>query len=80
MVAALGEFIEADASSSSPSARTATSFYNKGAHPYHRSWMQRQCDEYIRREVIPFIHTTARARADRDDGRLARRLSRREQR
>ena len=31
------------------------SFANRGAHPFHRSWMQRQYDEYIRREVIPFI-------------------------
>ena len=33
------------------------SFYNKGAHPLHRSWMQKQWDEYIRWEVIPFIHS-----------------------
>ena len=32
------------------------SFYDKGAHPLHRSWMQRQWDDYIRAEVIPFIH------------------------
>ena len=32
------------------------SFYNAGAHPFHRSWMQRMFDEYIRWEVIPFIH------------------------
>jgi esterase/lipase superfamily enzyme len=32
------------------------SFYNSGAHPFHRSWMQRMFDEYIRWEVIPFIH------------------------
>ena len=29
---------------------------NRGAHPFHRSWMQRQYDAYIRHEVIPFIH------------------------
>jgi len=33
------------------------SFMNKGAHPSHRSWRQRLFDEYIRNEVIPFIHT-----------------------
>jgi esterase/lipase superfamily enzyme len=33
------------------------SFYDKGAHPYHRSWMQRQWDDYIRWDVIPFSHT-----------------------
>ena len=32
------------------------SFYNRGAHPFHRSWMQKQYDEYIRWEVVPFIH------------------------
>ena len=32
------------------------SFYNRGAHPAHRSWMQRMWDEYIRWEVVPFIH------------------------
>ena len=32
------------------------SFYNRHTHPFHRSWMQRQWDEYIRWEVIPFIH------------------------
>jgi esterase/lipase superfamily enzyme len=31
------------------------SFGNRGAHPSHRSWMQRQYDEYIRQEVVPFI-------------------------
>lgn len=36
---------------------TAESFYNAGAHPFHRSWMQSQYDAYIRREIIPFIQT-----------------------
>jgi esterase/lipase superfamily enzyme len=31
------------------------SFGNQRAHPFHRSWMQRQYDEYIRHEVIPFV-------------------------
>jgi esterase/lipase superfamily enzyme len=34
------------------------SFMNKGAHPFHRSWRQRMFDEYIRDEVIPFIHAS----------------------
>jgi esterase/lipase superfamily enzyme len=34
------------------------SFLNKAAHPYHRSWRQRMFDEYIRDEVIPYIHTS----------------------
>lgn len=32
------------------------SFYNKGAHPLHRSWMQRMYDEYLTQEVVPFVH------------------------
>ncbi len=31
------------------------SFYDRGAHPFHRSWMQRQWDEYVRQEVVPFV-------------------------
>jgi esterase/lipase superfamily enzyme len=31
------------------------SFGNRGAHPLHRSWMQRQYDQYIRHEVLPFV-------------------------
>ncbi len=30
-------------------------FANRGAHPRHRSWMQRMFDEYITQEVFPFI-------------------------
>ena len=33
------------------------SFANRHAHPFHRSWMQRQYDEYIRHEVIPFARS-----------------------
>ena len=32
------------------------SFYNKRAHPLHRSWKQKMYDEYVRDEVVPFIH------------------------
>jgi esterase/lipase superfamily enzyme len=28
---------------------------NDGAHPRHRSWMQRQYDEYVGQELFPFI-------------------------
>jgi len=31
------------------------SFENRGAHPRHRSWMQRQYDEYVVQEVMPFV-------------------------
>jgi esterase/lipase superfamily enzyme len=33
------------------------SFYNKQAHPAHRSYVQAQFDAYIRFEVVPFIET-----------------------
>src|SRR5438445_11488971 len=31
------------------------SFYNKGAHPFHRSYVQSMFDSYLREEVVPFI-------------------------
>jgi esterase/lipase superfamily enzyme len=31
------------------------SFYNKSAHPFHRSYVQTQFDSYLREEVVPFI-------------------------
>src|SRR5918994_1998984 len=37
------------------------SFANRGAHPLHRSWMQRQYDAYIRQEVIPFVRHHCRS-------------------
>jgi esterase/lipase superfamily enzyme len=30
-------------------------FGNSAAHPRHRSWMQRQYDDYIVQEVVPFV-------------------------
>ena len=57
MVAALAEFIDGGRIKLfTVGSNGDQSFYNKGAHPFHRSWMQRQWDEYIRWEVIPFIH------------------------
>lgn len=41
-------------------AMTEESFYNKGAHPFHRSWVQSRYDGYIRQEVLPFIHSHCR--------------------
>jgi len=38
-------------------ALTNESFFNKGAHPLHRIWVQHQYDGYVREEVVPFIHT-----------------------
>ena len=36
------------------------SFMNRQAHPSHRSWRQRMYDEYVRNEVIPFVHSHCR--------------------
>lgn len=33
----------------------ADSYGNPAAHPRHRSWMQRQYDDYIVHEMIPFV-------------------------
>ena len=58
MIATLSPFIDAGRIKVfTVGAVTAESFYNTSAHPFHRSWMQSQYDAYIRREIIPFIHT-----------------------
>lgn len=36
-------------------------FYNKGAHPFHRSWMESQFDSYFRYEVIPFVYDNCKS-------------------
>jgi esterase/lipase superfamily enzyme len=36
------------------------SFYNRQAHPFHRSWRQRMFDEYVREEMFPFIYSHCR--------------------
>jgi esterase/lipase superfamily enzyme len=36
------------------------SFLDAHAHPFHRSWRQRLFDEYVRDEVVPFIHDHCR--------------------
>jgi esterase/lipase superfamily enzyme len=57
MISTLASFIEAGRIKIfTVRAATSESFYNKGAHPFHRSWVQSQYDGYIRDEVIPFIH------------------------
>ena len=48
MIAALGDFIEAGRIKIYTVASIAgDSFYNKGAHPFHRSYVQKQFDEYV---------------------------------
>jgi esterase/lipase superfamily enzyme len=58
MIAALGEFIDGGrVKMFAVGSNTSDSFNNSGAHPFHRSWRQRMFDEYIRDEVIPFVHS-----------------------
>ena len=55
LIAAIAEFIDAGAVKAfCVNVNHGDSFANRRAHPLHRSWMQRQYDEYIRHEVIPF--------------------------
>jgi esterase/lipase superfamily enzyme len=37
------------------------SFLNDGAHPFHKIWRHKMFDEYIRDEVVPFIHTSCQS-------------------
>ena len=61
MVAALGDYLDAGRIKLfSVNSINAESFYNKSAHPFHRSYVQKQFDEYIRWEAIPFIHDHCR--------------------
>ena len=55
------------------------SWYNKQAHPRHRSWVQAQYDAYIPRRSCPSSTTTAGpGHRHRHDGQLVRRVPRRE--
>ena len=57
LIGSLGDFVDAGrVKIFCVGSNNSDSFMNKGAHPSHRSWRQRLFDEYIRDEVIPFIH------------------------
>jgi esterase/lipase superfamily enzyme len=57
MIGALADFIDGGrVKIFAVNANSDDAFYNKGAHPLHRSYMQAQYDAYIREEVVPFIH------------------------
>ena len=57
MIGALADHIEAGrVKVFTIDANSGDSFYNKGAHPFHRSYMQAQYDAYVRHVVVPFIH------------------------
>ena len=56
MVGALAEFIDAGRIKFyTVNSINGLSFYNKGAHPFHRSYVQSVFDSYLREEVVPFI-------------------------
>ena len=58
MIDALGDYLEAGrVKIFCVGSNNHESFLNGGAHPFHRSWRQRMFDEYIRNEVVPFVHT-----------------------
>lgn len=58
LIAALGEFVDAGrVKIFCVASNNHDSFLNRGAHPSHRSWRHRLFDDYIRNEVIPFIHS-----------------------
>jgi esterase/lipase superfamily enzyme len=62
MVDAIGDFINAGrVKLFCAGSNNHESFLNSGAHPFHRSWRQRMFDDYIRHEVIPFVHTHCRS-------------------
>jgi esterase/lipase superfamily enzyme len=57
LIGAVGDFVEAGrVKVFCVGSNNSDSFMNKGAHPSHRSWRQRLFDEYVREEVIPFVH------------------------
>jgi len=57
LIGALAEFVEAGrVKIFCVGSNNHESFLNREAHPYHRSWRQRMFDEYVRDEVVPFIH------------------------
>ena len=61
MIAALADLIDAGrVKFFSANAVNTEGFYNKGAHPFHRSYVQRQFDAYIRHEAVPFIQDHCR--------------------
>jgi esterase/lipase superfamily enzyme len=56
MIGALADFIDAGKIKFfSVNSANHLGLYNKGAHPFHRSYMQSMFDAYLREEVVPFI-------------------------
>ncbi len=62
LVGSLGDFIEAGRMKFfAINSVNSAGFYNKGAHPFHRSYVQAQFDSYVRNEVVPFIHDSCKS-------------------
>ena len=56
MIGALADFIDAGKIKFfSVNSANHLGLYNKGAHPFHRSYMQSMFDAYLREEVVQFI-------------------------
>jgi esterase/lipase superfamily enzyme len=63
MVGALAEFIDAGRIKFyTVNSINGLSFYNKSAHPFHRSYVQSVFDSYLREEVVPFIWENCQSR------------------
>jgi esterase/lipase superfamily enzyme len=57
LIAAMAEFIDAGrVKVFCVGSNNHESFLDARAHPFHRSWRQRVFDDYIRHEVVPFVH------------------------
>jgi esterase/lipase superfamily enzyme len=57
MIGALADFIDGGrVKFFSVNTVNGQGFYNKGAHPFHRSYVQAMFDSYLREEVVPFIY------------------------
>ena len=62
LIGAIGDLIDAGrVKTYSVNLNHWDAFANRRAHPFHRSWMQRHYDAYIRHEVIPFIYSQCQA-------------------
>ena len=63
LIDAIGDFIDAGrVKVFCVGSNNTESFLNEGAHPLHRSWLQRMFDEYIRDEAIPYIFDSCQSR------------------
>src|SRR5215510_7605952 len=63
MVDALSDFIEGcKVKLFTMNSINGLSFYNKSAHPFHRSYVQAVFDSYLQEEVVPFIWNNCQTR------------------